>query len=169
MRFVYAQQQMEIAGWLEPLPIFLPEIRVHGQETITRISKCECMYDAQLSSSLISGTLVLIRGTGQRYFTIKENICWRLCYFFFYTIWEWKMVQCLNVTKNLVLLLFLKNIGYFQLGPASVEAVKKGQIGLSYDVAFVLAEVNAGKPISWMMSISFDTLCLDCIITDIFS
>jgi len=31
------------------------------------------------------------------------------------------------------------------MGPASVEAVKKGQIGLAYDVTFVLAEVNAGK------------------------
>ena len=30
------------------------------------------------------------------------------------------------------------------MGPASVEAVKKGQIGLAYDVGFVLAEVNAG-------------------------
>ena len=31
------------------------------------------------------------------------------------------------------------------MGPASVEAVKNGQIGLLYDVPFVLAEVNAGK------------------------
>ena len=30
------------------------------------------------------------------------------------------------------------------MGPASLEAVKKGQIGLAYDVGFVLAEVNAG-------------------------
>lgn len=34
--------------------------------------------------------------------------------------------------------------GFFQLGPASVEAVRKGQVGLSYDVTFVLSEVNAG-------------------------
>ena len=33
--------------------------------------------------------------------------------------------------------------GLFQCGPASVEAVKNGEVGQSYDVAFVLAEVNA--------------------------
>lgn len=30
------------------------------------------------------------------------------------------------------------------MGPASVEAVRKGQVGLLYDVSFVLSEVNAG-------------------------
>ena len=34
-------------------------------------------------------------------------------------------------------------LGYFQCGPASVEAVKNGQVQLPYDVPFVLAEVNA--------------------------
>lgn len=35
--------------------------------------------------------------------------------------------------------------GFYQCGPASVEAVRKGQVGLVHDVAFVLASVNAGK------------------------
>lgn len=34
--------------------------------------------------------------------------------------------------------------GFFQCGPASVAAVRSGQIGLAYDVTFVLSEVNAG-------------------------
>ncbi|XP_047996689.1 hemocyte protein-glutamine gamma-glutamyltransferase-like [Leguminivora glycinivorella] len=33
--------------------------------------------------------------------------------------------------------------GRFQCGPASLEAIKKGDLGLNYDVAFVLASVNA--------------------------
>lgn len=33
--------------------------------------------------------------------------------------------------------------GKFQCGPASVVAVKKGMIGLGYDVQFLFAEVNA--------------------------
>lgn len=35
--------------------------------------------------------------------------------------------------------------GFYQCGPASVEAIRKGQVGLAYDVAFVLASVNAGE------------------------
>ena len=31
----------------------------------------------------------------------------------------------------------------YQLGPASVEAVKRGEVGLGFDVPFVFAEVNA--------------------------
>ena len=31
----------------------------------------------------------------------------------------------------------------YQCGPASVEAVRRGEVGLGYDVAFVFAEVNA--------------------------
>jgi len=31
----------------------------------------------------------------------------------------------------------------FQCGPASVEAVRKGMIGLTFDVPFLFAEVNA--------------------------
>jgi transglutaminase 1 len=31
----------------------------------------------------------------------------------------------------------------YQCGPAPVEAVRRGEIGLGHDVAFVFAEVNA--------------------------
>ncbi|KAH7642567.1 hemocyte protein-glutamine gamma-glutamyltransferase-like protein [Dermatophagoides farinae] len=33
--------------------------------------------------------------------------------------------------------------GLYQMGPASVEAIKRGEVGLPYDVAFVFAEVNS--------------------------
>lgn len=33
--------------------------------------------------------------------------------------------------------------GVYQCGPASLEAVRRGQMEHNYDVAFVLAEVNA--------------------------
>jgi transglutaminase 1 len=33
--------------------------------------------------------------------------------------------------------------GVYQCGPASLEAVRRGQLGLAYDVPFILAEVNA--------------------------
>ncbi|XP_063385685.1 hemocyte protein-glutamine gamma-glutamyltransferase-like [Cydia fagiglandana] len=33
--------------------------------------------------------------------------------------------------------------GKYQCGPASLEAIKKGDLGMNYDVAFVLASVNA--------------------------
>nr|CAH0113585.1 unnamed protein product [Daphnia galeata] len=36
-----------------------------------------------------------------------------------------------------------RSAGFYQCGPASVEAIRKGQVGLAYDVAFVLASVNA--------------------------
>ena len=36
-----------------------------------------------------------------------------------------------------------KSDSLFQLGPSSLVAVKKGEVGLGYDTAFVLAEVNA--------------------------
>ena len=32
---------------------------------------------------------------------------------------------------------------FYQCGPASLEAIRRGQVGLGYDVAFVFAEVNA--------------------------
>lgn len=41
-----------------------------------------------------------------------------------------------------------RSAGFYQCGPASVEAVRKGQVGLVHDVAFVLASVNADC-ISW--------------------
>ena len=31
----------------------------------------------------------------------------------------------------------------YQCGPASVEAIRRGEVGFGYDVAFVFAEVNA--------------------------
>ncbi|XP_056638436.1 hemocyte protein-glutamine gamma-glutamyltransferase-like [Diorhabda sublineata] len=33
--------------------------------------------------------------------------------------------------------------GFFQCGPASLEAIKKGQVGFNYDVGFMVASVNA--------------------------
>ncbi|XP_061720968.1 hemocyte protein-glutamine gamma-glutamyltransferase-like [Cydia pomonella] len=36
-----------------------------------------------------------------------------------------------------------KSEGKCQCGPASLEAIKKGELGMNYDVAFVLASVNA--------------------------
>uniref|UniRef100_T1J2C6 protein-glutamine gamma-glutamyltransferase n=1 Tax=Strigamia maritima TaxID=126957 RepID=T1J2C6_STRMM len=39
--------------------------------------------------------------------------------------------------------------GVFQTGPASVTAVRKGEVGLPYDTAFVFAEVNADK-VTWL-------------------
>ncbi|EFA00611.1 hemocyte protein-glutamine gamma-glutamyltransferase [Tribolium castaneum] len=33
--------------------------------------------------------------------------------------------------------------GYYQCGPSSLEAIKKGQVGFNYDVAFMVASVNA--------------------------
>lgn len=31
----------------------------------------------------------------------------------------------------------------YQMGPASLEAIKRGEVGLPYDVPFVFAEVNS--------------------------
>jgi transglutaminase 1 len=45
--------------------------------------------------------------------------------------------------------------GIFQLGPASVEAVRKGQVGFAYDVAFVVAEVNADY-VKWRVDSASD-------------
>ncbi|KAG8222476.1 hypothetical protein J437_LFUL000838 [Ladona fulva] len=36
-----------------------------------------------------------------------------------------------------------KSDGYYQCGPASVEAIRNGSINLKYDVPFIVAEVNA--------------------------
>ncbi len=33
--------------------------------------------------------------------------------------------------------------GVYQTGPASLEAIRKGEVGLAYDVPFVFAEVNS--------------------------
>lgn len=33
--------------------------------------------------------------------------------------------------------------GAFQLGPCSLQAIKKGVVGLKYDVPFMIASVNA--------------------------
>lgn len=35
------------------------------------------------------------------------------------------------------------SMGMYQMGPASLEAIKKGEVGFAYDAAFVFAEVNA--------------------------
>lgn len=36
-----------------------------------------------------------------------------------------------------------ENDFYYQCGPASLEAIKKGAVGLNFDVAFMVASVNA--------------------------
>lgn len=41
--------------------------------------------------------------------------------------------------------------GVFCCGPASVEAIRRGQVGLRYDGAFVFAEVNADC-VAWLVS-----------------
>lgn len=33
--------------------------------------------------------------------------------------------------------------GFFQCGPASLEAIKQGTVGYNFDVGFMLASVNA--------------------------
>jgi len=33
--------------------------------------------------------------------------------------------------------------GIYQTGPASLEAIRKGEVGMAYDVPFVFAEVNS--------------------------
>lgn len=35
------------------------------------------------------------------------------------------------------------SMGFYQLGPASLEAIKQGKVGFAYDVGFVYSEVNA--------------------------
>lgn len=35
------------------------------------------------------------------------------------------------------------SMGMYQMGPASLEAIKRGEVGFAYDAAFVFAEVNA--------------------------
>ena len=52
----------------------------------------------------------------------------------------------LDIRENLIHLKFIP--GIFRCGPASVKAVKKGEVYLPYDTAFVFAEVN-GDRIYW--------------------
>ena len=50
----------------------------------------------------------------------------------------------LTVGNSILTITILLNFtGKFQCGPASVVAVKKGMIGLGYDVQFLFSEVNA--------------------------
>lgn len=51
--------------------------------------------------------------------------------------WEIYIVKRLNI-------LFI-NAGQYRCGPASLEAIKNGEIRRPYDVPFVFAEVNADK------------------------
>ena len=46
-------------------------------------------------------------------------------------------------TSSLPPCLIIHFLGYYQLGPTSVEAVRRGEVGLGYDTAFVFTEVNA--------------------------
>lgn len=36
-------------------------------------------------------------------------------------------------------------VGFYQCGPASVNAIKNGEVYLNYDTGFIFAEVNADK------------------------
>lgn len=36
-----------------------------------------------------------------------------------------------------------ESAGFYQCGPASLEAIKQGTVGYNYDVGFMLASVNA--------------------------
>ncbi|RUS70598.1 hypothetical protein EGW08_021644, partial [Elysia chlorotica] len=50
--------------------------------------------------------------------------------------------------------------GVFRCGPASVEAVRQGNVHLPYDGGFVFAEVNADR-LSWMPNITGKLQCVD--------
>ena len=54
------------------------------------------------------------------------------------------------MTLNIHLLSRL-GLGIFRCGPASVNAVKRGEVYLPYDTAFVFAEVNGDK-VYWVVS-----------------
>lgn len=60
-------------------------------------------------------------------------------------------VPCLSHTGRLVqtiLTVFLDASGIYRCGPASVTAVKEGDVDLKHDVPFVFAEVNADR-VAW--------------------
>lgn len=48
--------------------------------------------------------------------------------------------------------LFLDTLGIFQCGPASLKAIKEGDVDLDFDSPFVFAEVNADR-ITWTYDI----------------
>ncbi|GFO37575.1 hemocyte protein-glutamine gamma-glutamyltransferase-like [Plakobranchus ocellatus] len=51
--------------------------------------------------------------------------------------------------------------GIYCCGPASVQAVKQGEVHLPYDAAFLFAEVNADR-MSWVTNITGKMECVDC-------
>lgn len=52
------------------------------------------------------------------------------------------MLYCMSAYPGLLKQL-LHTPGVYQCGPASVEAVRRGEVGFGYDVDFVFTEVNA--------------------------
>ena len=70
-------------------------------------------------------------------------------------------VGILSGALTLLDLSFLTTPGVFCCGPASVEAIKQGNIHLPYDGAFVFAEVNADR-LSWMPNFTGKLRCIDC-------
>jgi len=76
---------------------------------------------------------------------------WRVASNWFYTAgtkWRWVISHPgFAIFLKIILHIFPNSFcfckGLFQCGPASLEAVRNGQVGFAYDVSFVLAEVNA--------------------------
>lgn len=54
-----------------------------------------------------------------------------------------KLSLCWDSKCLIRLLIFLHALGIFQCGPASVRAIKEGDVDLDYDTLFVFTEVNA--------------------------
>ena len=55
-----------------------------------------------------------------------------------------------RTARNCCLFLYLFTAGVFRCGPASVNAVKKGEVYLPYDTGFIFAEVN-GDRVYWQV------------------
>ncbi len=52
------------------------------------------------------------------------------------------MVRYYTIFQTL-LTVFLSSLDRYQCGPAPVEAIRRGEVGLGYDAPFVFSEVNA--------------------------
>ena len=46
------------------------------------------------------------------------------------------------------------------MGPASVQAIKEGEVNLPYDTGFVFAEVNADK-VDWLVTDNGDMMVMN--------
>ena len=63
-------------------------------------------------------------------------------FYFFYLMYK--------TARNCCLFLYFFTAGVFRCGPASVNAVKKGEVYLPYDTGFIFAEVN-GDRVYWQV------------------